>query len=362
MVSRSRASRVQPLVQGSPAPRARPLFQGAPEPIAALNRVRIREATLHWSEREPLVDVRVACPRVIVAEKTCPFLRRRVAEMLNSAGEALPEGYRLRVATALRTFAMQKSGWDRYFERMREEHPTWPLSALRRATNKYHAPYDQKAPPGHCTGGAVDVLLVSAADEPVDVTSPTEGWDAAYTWSEKLAPESKANRMLMVEAMLSAGFSNCRDEYWHYSWGDSAWAVRVGEYECPFGWAHPPVCLETDFPEASATDLAIETTRDFNGRALRAQGSSRVPEVDASATEPAAWRVGLYWARDVPVTVRVTWPGAPSVAVVYAGPSLQELEPLAEVAREGDVLTIRITPAHDRVILSNQPPAAPEAK
>src|SRR5205085_471737 len=180
---------------------------------------------------------------------------------------------------------MQKGGWDRYLERMRQEHPMWPLSALRRATNKYFAPYDQKAPPGHCTGGAVDVVLVDQSGEPLDVTAPTNGWEAAYTWSDKLAPESRANRMVMVEAMLAAGFSNCRDEYWHYSFGDSAWAVRVGEFECPYGWAHPPVCLETDFPEAAAEHMEMETIRDFNGRAIEARGSISVqPTVpDAAA-------------------------------------------------------------------------------
>src|SRR5438034_8458022 len=77
--------------------------------------------------------------------------------------------------------------------------------------------------------------------------APTKGWEAAYTWSDKITPEAKANRMQMVEAMLSAGYSNCRDEYWHYSYGDSAWAVRVGETECPYGYVEPPICVETSF-------------------------------------------------------------------------------------------------------------------
>jgi D-alanyl-D-alanine dipeptidase len=46
--------------------------------------------------------------------------------------------------------------------------------------------------------------------------------------------------------MLDVGFSNCRDEYWHYSFGDSAWAVRIGASECPYGLALPPAgeCAE----------------------------------------------------------------------------------------------------------------------
>jgi len=32
--------------------------------------------------------------------------------------------------------------------------------------------------------------------------------------------------------MLEVDFSNCRDEWWHYSWGDAGWAVRMSETEC----------------------------------------------------------------------------------------------------------------------------------
>ncbi len=41
----------------------------------------------------------------------------------------------------------------------------------------------------------------------------------------------------MVEAMLGAGFSNCRDEWWHYSYGDAGWAVRLQEESCFYGLA-----------------------------------------------------------------------------------------------------------------------------
>ena len=140
--------------------------------------------------------------------------------MLNFAQTCLPRGYTLLVGTCLRTLSMQKRGWDNYYKSKREEHPEWPLSTLRRAVNKYFAPYDQPAPPGHCTGGAVDVNLLGPDGEPVDLLGPTKGWEAAYTWSDKIGDTAKSNRMLMVEAMLAAGFSNCRDEYWHYSWGE----------------------------------------------------------------------------------------------------------------------------------------------
>jgi len=203
--------------------------QGTPEPIAALNKVPLRECG------EPLVDIRKACPRVRVARKCIPFLRATVAEMLNRAQESLPAGYRLRVTTAYRTLDMQREHYERYFNQLREQHPEWSYATLRRMTNRFFAPVDQKAPPGHCTGGAVDVQLLLPNGKAADVTSPFTGWQAAPTWIEGLTPEAHRNRMILVEAMLGAGFSNCRDEFWHYSYGDSAWAVRVGAPYCIYG-------------------------------------------------------------------------------------------------------------------------------
>jgi D-alanyl-D-alanine dipeptidase len=339
--------------------------RGAPEPIAALNRVRILEYAHPWQEREPLVDIRTACPDVVLSEWLCPYLRRTVAEMLNRAQAALPPGYKLKVGTALRTLAMQQGGWDSYHKRMREEHPDWPLSALRRATNKYFAPYDQKAPPGHCTGGAVDVGLLNPAGSALDMTAPTEGWEGAYTWTDKISPEAKANRMLMVEAMLGAGFSNCRDEFWHYSWGDSAWAVRVGETECPYGWAHPPVALETDFAEARAADCRMETTRDVNGRATHAEGSCAFsPDAEPTPDGFPRWHVGLYWARGVPVTLRLRdGLSGSALPTLFVGDGKESWEEFAELQCEGRDVILHLTPSADRVYLTNllPPPKPPEA-
>ena len=328
---------------------------GAPEPIAALNRVKIIEKKTPWDSREPLVDIRTFCPDVVIAEeRVCPFLRQRAAEMLNAAQASLPTGFKLKVGTALRTLTMQKSGWDGFFQKQKEEHPDWPLSALRRATNKFFAPYDQPAPPGHATGGAVDVALLNPAGETLDLIAPTTGWEAAYTWSDKISLESKYNRMMMADAMLGAGFSNCRDEYWHYSYGDSAWAVRVGEKSCPYDWAHPPVRLETDFPSASASNLNMFCRRDpKDGKALSAEGSCDLPD-NAPLTEEGTpyWRAGLYWAKNVPVTFHLQWNSTLPYPLLFMGEK-EGWEPIAETERSRGVIVFCVTPTADRIFLSN---------
>lgn len=209
-------------------------LKGAPEPFALLNRIPIRD------NGEPLVDIRDACPRVILRPGCLPYLRSGVADMLNRAQDALPEGHRFTVSTALRTLEMQSGMYWRNYNKLKEDKPHLPTSALRRITNKYFAPPDAKAPPGHTTGGAVDVGLVGPDFEALDVIAPTKGWEAAYTWSDLIGPEAKRNRYRIIEALMGVGFSNCRDEWWHWSYGDNAWAVRVGHNEACYGLIPPP--------------------------------------------------------------------------------------------------------------------------
>ena len=200
-----------------------------PEPIAALNRIRERECG------EPLVDIRKKHPRLVVGRRSVPFLRERVAKKLFAAADALPHGYKLSVHTCLRSHAMQKALFDRYWAELLEKHPDWSHATRRRLCCRFFAPYDQKAPPGHCTGAAVDVHLLLPSGRRADLTSPLSGWKAARSLVHGLSPRAQKNREILFAAMVGAGFSNCREEFWHYSWGDAGWAVRVGERACVYG-------------------------------------------------------------------------------------------------------------------------------
>ncbi len=325
--------------------------QGTPEPIAALNRVRILEYAFPSADREPLVDIRLFCPDVIVRENVCPYLRRGAAERLNAAQALLPTGYKLKVRSAMRTLAAQRFGWDNYHKKLRDEHPEWSYATLRRMTNKYFAPYDQPAPPGHCTGGAVDVGLLDPAGEDLDLIAPTKGWEAAATWSDKISPEAKRNRMLMVNAMLDAGFSNCRDEYWHYSYGDSAWAVRVGVTECPYGWTHPPVALETDFEGASAQIERVESVREpQDGKVVSANVWCGI------STDAEKFHVGVYWANEIPVTLHLA---TDAETPLYLGDNEENWKPLDVFTKQNGVI-VEFVPDADHVFVANfLPPPKP---
>ena len=214
-----------------PALVARLQAVSGPEPIAALNRVKERECG------EPLVDIRKHCPGVRIARGCLPYLRKTVAEKLIQAQAALPSGYKLRVTTALRKKETQQALFDKYFAELTEKHPEWSHATRRRQTCRFFAPYDQPAPPGHCTGAAVDVHLLLPSGKQAELRKPLSGWKSARSLAHGLSEKAVHNREILFAAMLAAGFSNCAEEFWHFSYGDAGWAVRVGELECVYGWA-----------------------------------------------------------------------------------------------------------------------------
>ena len=204
--------------------------KGRPEPVAALNRVREVE------NGEPLVDIREVAPAVkIFRDTTIPFLRESVAKMLAAAAAKLPNDFYISMTEGWRPLERQRLIYEFMTQSYLEVNPNATKSQLHRTVNRWVAPVDQKAPPGHCTGAAADVYLVNADNEPHDVTSPFERFESGPTYVYGLSEKAQENRTLLVETMLSVGFSNCRDEWWHYSYGDAGWAVRLARDECFYG-------------------------------------------------------------------------------------------------------------------------------
>jgi D-alanyl-D-alanine dipeptidase len=204
--------------------------KGRPEPIAALNRIRESENC------EPLVDIREVAPGVrMMRPQVIPYVRETVARMCDLAAKKLPDGVYLGLAEGWRPLARQQRIYDFMWSSAIQAYPDRSRSSLRRTVCRWVAPTDQPAPPGHCTGAAVDVWLINDAGEPLDVTSPLARFQASPTYALGLSEAAYRNRMMLVDTMLGVGFSNCRDEHWHYSYGDAGWAVRLGYDTCFYG-------------------------------------------------------------------------------------------------------------------------------
>jgi D-alanyl-D-alanine dipeptidase len=161
-------------------------------------------------------------------------VRERVARMLVAAQERLPEGICLQILEGYRSLEIQGQLYRYACEQLRNRHPHWCEADLREAANAWIAAPDIASPPPHATGGAVDLTLVTAAGEPLDMTGP-DGWTerTAPTAARGIPGVVGRRRAMLYEVLTAVGLTNYPGEWWHWSYGDPGWAVRTGQsYAC----------------------------------------------------------------------------------------------------------------------------------
>jgi D-alanyl-D-alanine dipeptidase len=212
------------------------------EPISEINQIKIIE------NGDPLVELNAYCPEVTIGtnwrtgEKQVLHARKHVAEMLKQAARYVPRGYKLMVFSAFRSIEDQIEIYHRVYRRFKRRHPKAPKSVLRRLTNRFVHPPDIKTPPGHSTGGCIDLTLVGPDGKELSMTKPYK-WrtpksrGVAATYAEGLHEDAQHNRKILIKAMTQAGFTNYAGEWWHWSYGDSCWAWRLGRKTAIFGLA-----------------------------------------------------------------------------------------------------------------------------
>jgi zinc D-Ala-D-Ala dipeptidase len=223
--------------------------KGRPEPIRALNLIPELE------NGEPLVDIREYAPKLKIARpQVIPYVRETVAKMVHEATLKLPAHLSLGLVEGWRPIERQQRIYDFMWKSAVEAFPNRDHAGLRRTVCRWVAPTDQKAPPGHCTGAAVDVWLFDQEGNEVDVWSPLTRHQAARTFTYGIGEPHWSHRLLLHDALTSVGFSNCRDEWWHYSYGDAGWAVRMEQPTCFYGLVklEPELYMELEKLSAEA--------------------------------------------------------------------------------------------------------------
>lgn len=160
------------------------------------------------------------------------LLRERKGELWN-----------FKVWDCYRTLRTQQLLFEEYSRELREKHPEWSDQAIEDATRVFVAvpSFDPKKPSPHNTGGAVDLTIVDVEGEEIDMgTKFDEFIDKAHTnffdgsQIEK-EMEIHQNRMLLKDVMEEAGFVNYSEEWWHFSFGDQAWAYAKDKPHAIYG-------------------------------------------------------------------------------------------------------------------------------
>ncbi len=217
------------------------------EDQAELDAVHIEECG------EPLVDFLALAPtpKLVLAPAHPLFkyprvhlLRERVARMVIEAANALPDGLRLQIVEGYRPLIVQRAHFRHALEEARSRMTGASEAQIQTEAGRYSAPPDAPTPPPHTTGGAVDLEIINERGERLDFFSPLELLDlqGAAMDSDAISDAAKANRALLRSVLEPTGLTNYADEWWHWSFGDNGWALRVGAPCAAYG----PVELPPD--------------------------------------------------------------------------------------------------------------------
>ena len=210
------------------------------EPVRELQRVLILESgepLVNFLERYP--RLRLDRPRYDYRRET--LLRAGVAERIARADAGLTDGQRLAIIEGWRAQHIQRRMYLAIWNEFAARNPHWSETQLKRVVNRFSAPLDIRVPPPHTTGGAIDCLLADADGVLLDFHSPYDPFDPrSFPFAApKLSDAARQNRLLLKTALESVGLSNYPSEYWHWSFGDSGHAYRMGLPYAIYGATQP---------------------------------------------------------------------------------------------------------------------------
>ena len=196
--------------------------------------IRLRECG------EPLVDIKLVCPQVIIRldsdrRPRTAYVRRGVARKVKQALRYLPKGMTFVIRDAWRPMEVQEQILRTFISKFYRLHPEWTLVQARKEACKYVADAYGPYASGHMTGAAIDMRLWKNGQR-----LPMRSWNLSYQenahpYPKKLAPFLRRNRKILYDALRKAGFSQCHNEFWHWSYGDVHWARRTGRKVAIYG-------------------------------------------------------------------------------------------------------------------------------
>ena len=158
------------------------------------------------------------------------LVRASLATRLEVAAGLLPPGLGLRVVEGHRSLGDQQAIIAQYSAEVCAWHPGISAAELDRLTSRFVAPV---AVAPHVAGAAVDLTLVDACGDPLDLGTPIDATPEqtqgrCFFDSERISADARANRDLLAEVLGVVGLVNYPTEWWHWSYGDRYWALITG--------------------------------------------------------------------------------------------------------------------------------------
>ena len=177
-------------------------------------------------------------------EKEIWKLREEVVKRLIKVNDCLKlrnNNYHLLIYDSWRSIEVQEFMFNRAFileckrlniEASVKDMKLYPLVKKKVEEFWAYPSFDEKCPPPHSTGGALDITLADKYGNIVDMGSEIDQMD------EKSKPDFYKNndkeeaitfndrRNLLKELMLEFEFAQHPNEWWHFSFGDQLWAWK----------------------------------------------------------------------------------------------------------------------------------------
>lgn len=163
------------------------------------------------------------------------YLRHNVYKKILQAQKMLPDNYYLKIFSAFRSLDEQKQRWNKKYNEIKNQFPNLSPAEITIKTKAFCAnPHFGFG--GHQTGGAVDIGLCDKNGNDWDMgTNYSVINKKTPMYAKHLTPEQKHNRKLLRHAMMSQGFINYPNEWWHWCWGDRMWAAYSNKKNCFYG-------------------------------------------------------------------------------------------------------------------------------
>lgn len=150
--------------------------------------------------------------------------------------EYLPKNFGIAFLEGYRPLGKQKEYFDKIFREVAGQ-CKGDLEKAYAQTSIFVSPYIDNVPV-HCTGAAIDFTLFTFNDAGIKSLlnlGTLDAVDQAPTLTDTITEEQRNNRMLLLNATCKAGLVNYGYEWWHYSYGDRAWAYVEKKEKAIYG-------------------------------------------------------------------------------------------------------------------------------
>lgn len=180
---------------------------------------------------EPLVEL-VRHPKIFINDDTVEqpvLLRKKVAYKIYKIADNLPENVCIKIYSAFRSRIKLYEAWKTEEERVMRENPEMYRAELLSVVSK-NVPNPNASMGGHNAGAAIDVSLCDVDGNDFDFGTEYHALHKNYD----LTKEQKSNHKMLKKIMKSQQFINNPDQWWHFSYGDRAWAAYRGRRKSAF--------------------------------------------------------------------------------------------------------------------------------